>query len=314
MTQPVLSTDTMFKLTRIQEDSFKSFHLFHTRQTPSGVAYGGLIFAQAVAAAENTVETQFKPHSMHSYFLSAVLAAEPITYNVNKLKEGRSFVQRSVEGVQNGKLCFMLQVSFHKPETESLIHQDLMPQVPRPEGLKDMKEAVIEMKRLVNERLITLSPAMFHRLMVLDNKAYINQEDVFEMRCANLGNYYGFASDLRPEMCFWMKTKQRLGDDERLHRWLIACMSDSILIVSAMTPHFSQGFEDTLHVSLDHSLYFHRTDFRADEWLLCESRSTISAGARCFIQGRIWTRDGVLVASCGQEAIVRGKDGQSSKI
>ncbi|KAF1766111.1 hypothetical protein GCK72_006067 [Caenorhabditis remanei] len=304
----------MYTFVQIDEDTFRAEYLFHARQNPNGAAYGGLIFSQAFAAAERTVPEEFKPNSVHSYFVSAVIYTIPVIYKVRRIRDGKGFITRTVEAIQKDKTCFLLQVSFHKPEKDGMIHQDVMPKVPKPETLMSMKEAVISTKKLVTEGGLVLKPAMLNRLMKLDNKAYVTNNDMFEARCTNLGNWYGYSSDLKPELCVWMKTRESINDDEKLHRWLLACMSDAILIPAAMSAHFSQGFEDNLHVSLDHCLYFHSHEFRVDDWFLFECKSTVSSGGRAFINGRIWRKDGKLIASCQQEAIIRGKDGQISKL
>ncbi|ULU06893.1 hypothetical protein L5515_014707 [Caenorhabditis briggsae] len=318
MAKPICSVQAqgqkMYTFVQVDDCTFRAEYLFHARQNPNGAAYGGLVFSQALAAAEKTVPENFKPNSVHSYFVSAVNYSTPAIYKVRRIRDGRGFINRTVETIQNDKICFLLQVSFHKTEKDSMIHQDVMPKVPKPETLVSMRQAVIATKKLVSEGGLELKPAMLNRLMVLDNKAYVTNNDMFEARCTNLGNWYGYSSDLKPELSVWMKTRECLGDEERLHRWLLACMSDAILIPAAMSAHFSQGFEDSLHVSLDHCLYFHTHDFRVDEWFLFECKSTVSSGGRAFINGRIWRRDGKLIASCQQEAIVRGKDGQISKL
>lgn len=304
----------MYTFTRLDNDNYRADYLFHARQNPNGAAYGGLVFSQAMAAAENTVPEEFKPNSLHAYFVVAVNYAVPVIYKVRRIRDGKGFITRTVEAIQNNQLCFILQLSFHKPEKDSMIHQDLMPKVPAPETLISMREAVISTKKLVYEGGLVLKPAMLNRLMILDDKAYVTNNDMFEARCTNLGNWYGYCSDLKPRLRVWMKTRETLNGDERLHRWLLACMSDAILMPAAMSAHFSQGFEDKLGVSLDHCLYFHSHDFRVDEWFLFECHSSVSVGGRCFINGKIWRRDGKLIASCQQEAIVRGKDGQVSKL
>lgn len=244
-----------------------------------------------------------------------MIYSTPAIYKVKRIKDGKTFIIRTVEAVQNDRICFVLQVSFHISEKSGMIHQDIMPKVPNPESLMSMKDAVISTKKLVNDGGLVLKPAMLHRLMVLDNKAFVINNDMFEARCTNLGNWYGYCSDLKHQARVWMRTRERLNTgDKRLHRWLLACMSDAILLPAGMSAHFSQGFEDSVHASLDHCLYFHNHDFRVDDWFLLDCKSSVSAEGICFIQGKIWRRDGVLIASCHQEAIVRGKNGQTSKL
>ncbi|CAI2346204.1 unnamed protein product [Caenorhabditis sp. 36 PRJEB53466] len=303
-----------FDFTETNKDSFSPATLTNGRQAHHAAAYGGLIFAQALAAAEKTVEEKFKPHSTHSYFILNVDTKEPISYNVRRARDGRSFITRTVEAVQKGAVCFVLQCSFHVQERDSIVHQSEMPKVPAPEVLMSMRDAVPYMKELVEKGEVTPPPAMLRRLQNYDTQVYSDDQDLFEMRCTNLGNYYGFASDQKPEMCFWMRARGDLSDDERLHRWLVAYNSDSLLVSTAVSAHYASGFMPSMLFSLDHCVWFHRPEVRADEWLLFECKSRIASGARATIEGRIWRRDGVLIASCQQEAIVRTKSDEPSRL
>ncbi|CCD64830.1 Acyl-coenzyme A thioesterase 8 [Caenorhabditis elegans] len=303
-----------FDFTELKKDSFSPSTLSNGRQAHHGAAYGGLIFSQALAAAEKTVDEQFKPHSMHSYFILNVDTKEPISYNVRRIRDGRSFITRTVEAVQKDKVCFVLQCSFHVEEKSSIIHQSEMPKVPEPEVLMSMRDAVPYMKELVEKGEVTPPPAMLARLQSYDSKVYSDDQDLFEMRCTNLGNYYGFASDKKPELYFWMRARGDLSNDERFHRWLIAYNSDSLLVSTAVSPHYTTGFCSSMLFSLDHCVWFHRSEVKADEWLLFECKSRIASGSRATIEGRIWRRDGVLIASCQQEALVRSKSDEPSKL
>ncbi|KAF1766112.1 hypothetical protein GCK72_006068 [Caenorhabditis remanei] len=303
-----------FDFTEVDKDSFSPATLSNGRQAHHGAAYGGLIFSQAMAAAEKTVEEKFKPHSTHSYFILNVDTKEPISYNVRRIRDGRSFITRTVEAVQKEKVCFVLQCSFHVEEKSSIIHQSEMPKVPCPEVLMSMRDAVPYMKSLVEKGEVTPPPAMLQRLQSYDSKVYSDDLDLFEMRCTNLGNYYGFASDQKPELHFWMRARGDLPNDERLHRWLIAYNSDSLLVSTAVSPHYTNGFMPSMLFSLDHCVWFHKSEVKADEWLLFECKSRIASGSRATIEGRIWRRDGVLIASCQQEALVRSKSDDPSKL
>ncbi|EGT56254.1 hypothetical protein CAEBREN_18715 [Caenorhabditis brenneri] len=303
-----------YNFTEVSKDCFSPATLTNGRQAHTAAAYGGLIFSQALAAAEKTVEEQFKPHSMHSYFILNVDTREPISYNVRRIRDGRSFITRTVEAVQKEKVCFVLQCSFHVEEKHSILHQSDMPKVPCPEVLMSQRDAVPYMKSLVEKGEVTPPPAMLQRLQWYDSKVYSDDQDLFEMRCTNLGNYYGFASDQKPELYFWMRARGDLSNDERLHRWLLAYNSDSLLVSTAVSPHYSSGFTSSMLFSLDHCVWFHKSEVKADDWLLFECKSRIASGSRATIEGRIWRRDGVLIASCQQEALVRSKSDEPSKL
>uniref|UniRef100_A0A8R1DUX4 Acyl-CoA thioesterase II n=1 Tax=Caenorhabditis japonica TaxID=281687 RepID=A0A8R1DUX4_CAEJA len=303
-----------FEFSEAEKDCFSTSILSNGRQANHRAAYGGLIFSQALAAAEKTVETAFKPHSMHSYFIFNVDTKVPISYNVRRTRDGRSFVTRTVEAVQKGAVCFVLQCSFHVEERDSIIHQSIMPKVPAPEVLMSMRDAVPYIKELVEKGEVTPTASMLRRLQKYDTQVYTDNEDLFEMRSTNLGNYYGFASDQKAEVQFWMRARGDLSDDERLHRWLLAYNTDSLLITTAVSPHYASGFQASMIFSLDHSVWFHRAQVKADDWLLFDCTSHIASGSRAFIEGRIWRRDGVLIASCHQEALVRTKAGEPSRL
>ncbi|CAL2046231.1 unnamed protein product [Caenorhabditis brenneri] len=275
--------DEFFELTEIEKDVFSPTTLTSSRQLHPSVTYG--------------VDTRV-----------------PVTYHVRRIRDGRSFANRNVDASQNSKICFVLQCSFNVEGGQTISHQSDIPKVPAPEMLMPQKDVVPEMMSLVESGKMKLPFAMQERLEVYDQNVYSNEKDLFEMRCTNLGNYYGFASDYEVKLSFWMKARGELNNDERLHRWLIAYNSDFLLSNCVVTPHYSSGLNATMLLSLDHCVWFHESQVRADEWLLIECESRIANKSRGLIEGRIWTRDGTLIATCQQEVLVRSKEGETSKL
>ncbi|CAD6193962.1 unnamed protein product [Caenorhabditis auriculariae] len=301
-----------FKFSQPSTDVFQPATLKNVRQGHSTAAYGGLIFAQALAAAEQTVDAKFRPHSVHSYFILNVDTAEPIEYRVRRVRDGKSFCTRTVDAVQKDKTAFILQTSFQVEEPDSISHQSTMPEVPQPHSLMSMRQAIPFVKEMVNKGDYTPSKSILYRLNQYDSKIYSSDSDLFEMRSTNLGNYYGFESDKKPALFFWMRARGDLPEDARLHRWLVSYNTDSILAATALSPHYAaNNFQPSMVFSLDHTVWFHRTNFRADDWLLFETRSHYAGGGRSLIDGRLWHPDGSLVVSCHQEVLVRTRDKKS---
>ncbi|PAV82247.1 hypothetical protein WR25_24503 [Diploscapter pachys] len=299
-------SNELFELEETQLDVFKPSVLSNSRQNSKKAAYGGLIFAQALAATERTVDDSMRPHSTHSYFILNVDTTQPLEYRVRRIRDGRSFCTREVDAVQNGKAAFSMQISFHKPEPQSIIHQSEMPKVPPPENCIGFRKAIPFLKQKIESGELSPTDSVRKRIQGYDSIVYTSDTDLFEMRPTDIEAYYGISKDARPKMCFWMRTRGDLSSqDSKLHRHLIAYNTDSVLVGTAVRPHYAHNFHPSMLFSLDHNIWFHSPDMRADEWLLYETESSIARDARAFITGRLWTRDGTLLLSTAQEAIIR---------
>lgn len=254
--------------------------------------FGGLVISQALVAASNTV-TGRPPHSLHGYFLLPGDPATPIIYEVDRLRDGRSFTTRRATAIQHGRPIFMLAASF-QVEEEGLHHAVRMPDVPAPEDLPD--EAAF-LQRL-GDRL----PAAV--------RSYFERERPLELRPIDLERFNPSARHLEPQQRIWMRIKGPIGDDPALHRAAMAYMSDMTLLDAALVIHRRSVFDPGLQVaSLDHALWFHRP-FRADEWLLYAQDSPTSQAARGLSRGMIFSQDGTLVASVAQEGLIRPRTPQ----
>jgi acyl-CoA thioesterase II len=251
--------------------------------------FGGQVIGQALVAACRTVENVAlrPPHSLHAYFLLGGDPKVPIIYEVDRIRDGKSFTTRNVIAIQHGHAIFSMSVSFHVHE-EGLSHQFKMPDVAKPDALPseaDMKENVWP-----------LMPEAVRR--------YYERERPIELRPVEYGRYLGETSkDGRFHV--WMRATGRLPDEPAIHQCVLAYASDMMLLDAALIPHKRSVFsEDIMAASLDHALWFHRP-FRADEWLLYAQDSPNLGGSRGFSRGLIFSSDGTLVASVAQEGLLR---------
>ena len=251
--------------------------------------FGGQVIGQALVAACRTVEDVAvrPPHSLHAYFLLGGDPKVPIIYDVDPLRDGKSFSTRRVLARQHGQAIFSMMASFHADEP-GLDHQAKMPDVPKPDELPTENE--------IKQRVLPLMPDPVRK--------YYERERPIELRPVEFDRYLGKKSE-NGKYNVWIRTTGKLPDDDAIHRCVLAYASDMMLLDTALVPHGRTLFEkDFMAASLDHALWFHRP-FRADDWLLYAQDSPNLQGSRGFARGLIFTRDGVLVASVAQEGLVR---------
>jgi acyl-CoA thioesterase-2 len=254
--------------------------------------FGGQVIGQALVAAARTVEGR-PPHSMHAYFLVGGDPKVPIIYEVDRIRDGKSFTTRRVVAIQHGQAIFTLMVSFHNDE-EGLTHQAPMPQVPPPEDLPS--EAQIK---------ATILPTMPEAV-----RRYYESERPIELRPVQYDRYLGKKYE-DGKFNVWIRATGKLPDDPAIHQCVLAYASDMSLLDTALVPHGRSLFEKQfMGASLDHALWLHRP-FRADDWLLYAQETPTMTGSRGFARGLIYTRDGSLVASVAQEGLVRIRRGES---
>ena len=264
-------------------------NLFRGRSPQQGWqrVYGGQVLGQALVAAVRTVEDDRVAHSLHAYFLLGGDPTRPIIYNVERVRDGRSFSTRRVTAIQHGQPMFVMSVSFHKAEP-GLDHQSTMPKVPPPEELPSEKELAAKM--------VAFLPANI--------RSYWERERPIEIRPVDVSRYLA-RGERAAQQCVWMRASGRLPDAFPLHQCVLAYASDFTLLDTALIAHGKVMFDRSMQLaSLDHALWFHR-DFRADEWLLYAQDSPSSHGARGFCRGSVFTQDGLLVASVCQEGLMR---------
>ena len=264
-------------------------NLFRGRSPQAGWqrVFGGQVIGQALVAAVRTVDASRPPHSMHAYFLLPGDPKVPIIYDVDRMRDGKSFTTRRVTARQHGHPIFSTLVSFHADEP-GLDHQAIIPKVPPPEQLPNESE--------MREKMLPTMPDPVRR--------YYERERPIELRPVEFDRYGG---KKYPDGRFhvWIRTTGRLPDALAIHQCVLAYASDMTLLDAALAPHGRTLFErEFMAASLDHALWLHRP-FRADDWLLYAQDSPNMHGSRGFSRGLIFARDGTLVASVAQEGLVR---------
>lgn len=252
-----------------------------------GRIFGGEVIAQALMAATATVDPDRAAHSLHAYFLRGGSEDHDIIYLVEHDFDGGSFSNRRVIALQQDRPILNLAASFKTAE-DGVSHQDTMPDVPPPEDLAD--EA--SLRRAVADQI----PERFRKMMLsprpiefrpVESRHWMNREK------------------REPLTHSWFRTVAPLGDDRALHRAVLAYVSDMTLLGTCALPHGLSWMTGELQsASLDHALWLH-DDFRCDEWMLYVTDSPWAGHARGFNRGRIYTRDGRLVASVAQEGLIR---------
>ncbi len=245
--------------------------------------FGGQVAGQALVAAGRTVPTERHVHSLHAYFIRPGDPAVPIVYEVDRVRDGRSFTTRRVTAIQHGVPIFTLSASFHKEEP-GLDHRIPMPDVPPPEELPSTRE------RLQDAFGKVPGFASWHpiELRPVGPMSYEAERDP-RLRTVN-----------NP---VWLKVDGRLPDDRLTHVCLMTYASDMTLLDTVLLRH-GRSFEGISMASLDHAMWFHR-EFRADEWLLYAQETPSAQGARGLARGMVYTRDGELVCSVVQEGMIR---------
>ncbi|KAL6733559.1 hypothetical protein Aduo_004198 [Ancylostoma duodenale] len=297
-----------FVFEQVEPDVFRTSNLGTLRQGSAKAAYGGLIFAQALASAENTVEEKLKPHAMHSFFILNVDTSLPVQYHVRRVRDGRSFCTRTVEAVQEGKIAFILQVSFHVLEPDSAVHQDVMPVVPSWKELKCMSDVIPWLKTEIAEGRIKVKPAVERRIKYYESRANQKNGDLFQIRPTSIDRHIGLGEQSSSRTFYsWFRSVGDLGDCEKLHRYLVAYNTDATMAGSAFRPHYGNDFDPSMIFSLDHNVWMHQHIMRADQWMLFENTSTVAGRGRAFITGKLWSEDGTLILSCAQEIVLRSR-------
>ncbi len=267
-------------------------NLYRGRNPASGWqrVFGGRVVAQALGAVMKTVSVGHHIHSMHGYFMRPGDPSVPILYEVDRIRDGRSFATRRVVAIQHGEAIFSMGASFHIPEN-GLDHQMEMPDVPQPEDLPSEEE--------LKEKFLKHAPESVQR--------YWERKRPLELRPTDMRHYVS-NEKLPPEQYVWIRATGTLPDDPNIHCCVLAYASDMTLLDTSLFAHGLSVFSDQIQpASIDHSVWFHRS-FRADDWLLYATDSPSSSGARGFSRGRIYSRDGRLVASTAQEGLIRQKN------
>ena len=263
--------------------------LFRGRQphTERQRVFGGQVAAQALLACVRTVDPAYTVHSLHSYFLRPGDTAVPILYDVQRLRDGRSFATRRVAARQHGRPIYFQTVSFQRAE-DGFEHQDAMPDVGEP-------KAGIDLGRIFREQGGDSGGAEWEREWAALDVRYLGNSAM------------GLPEDpLHPARArMWIRVAGPMPDDPLLHLAAFTYASDMTLLGSTLVPHgVHLGTPGMQAASLDHSIWFHRP-FRADEWWLYDQVSPSASGGRGLALARAFTQDGRLVATVAQEGLIR---------
>jgi acyl-CoA thioesterase-2 len=257
--------------------------------------FGGQVLAQALLAASYTVEDRLA-HSLHAYFLRAGDPDAAIVYSVDRSRDGGSFSARRVVAIQHGRPIFTLAASFQVEET-GMEHQFEMPDVPPADRVAPEME-------LPREDFDHMPKSM---------QRWLDRFGPFEFRPVR-GWDPNDDSPQPPYKDLWFRLNGDVGDDPRLHRALLAYVSDFHLVGTATLPHGISWVRGNLILaSLDHAMWFHR-DFRLDGWLLYSCDSPSTSGGRGLARGMIYDEHGRLVASTAQEGVIRLRREASSDL
>jgi acyl-CoA thioesterase-2 len=248
--------------------------------------FGGQVAGQALVAAGRTVD-RGSVHSLHAYFLRPGDPSTPILYQVDRIRDGRTFTTRRVVAIQHGQAIFHLSASF-QPDESGPEHGIAMPDAPDPETLPSLAEWIAPRLHTMPEPL----RQWFTRDRPIDVRP-LEPTDPFHPVARP------------PRQLVWIRASGRLPDSLLLHQCVVAYASDLSLLDTVTLPH-AIAWNDPHYVmaSLDHAMWFHRP-FRADEWLLYAQESPVAHGARGFVTGRLFTRAGTLVVSVAQEGLIR---------
>ncbi len=253
--------------------------------------FGGQVAAQALRAACHTVGEGLSVHSLHSYFLRPGDTAVPIVYDVERIRDGRSFATRRVMARQHGMAIFYLTASFQVRE-KGYDHQDSMPTVPAPDDCPTIGDLV----RSISGRD--------------DDRSWEREWASLDVRYAGDSRPGGVLADpARPARTqIWLKASDSVPADPVIDTCVLAYASDLTLLGVSLVPHGLLITSRRIQpASLDHSMWFHRP-FRADEWMLYDQHSPSASGARGFALGSVYSREGVLVATVAQEGLIRPVD------
>ncbi len=273
----------LLELEALEVNLFRGLSPHEDRQR----VFGGQVAAQALVAAGRTVGDDRPVHSLHAYFLRPGDPNVPIVYEVDRIRDGRSFTTRRVVAIQHGRAIFNLAASFQIVE-QGPDHQMPMPSVPDPDELPTWQQRV-------EPYLDRLGPDLAQWLV---RERPIDSRPVDDPRWLD-------PTPREPEQDVWIKANGSLPTAPLIHECVVAYASDLTLLDTAMFPHaISYREQQYMIASLDHAMWFHRP-FRVDEWLLYHQTSPNASRARGLAQGSIFCRDGTLAITVIQEGLIR---------
>jgi len=276
--------DSLFELEKLEKGLYRG----NSWDLGFRALYGGQVLGQSVMAAYKSVPDNRTIHSFHSYFLLPGDASKQVVYEVELVRDGRSFSTRRVKAIQNGRTIFYMTASFQLPE-EGLSHQfATMPVLAEPDSVEaDIKFYDDNMDRL-SERMREALP--FHRPV--------------DIRTIDGG--HSFKAEKRdPKRQLWLRGRDEVSDDVAINQASLAYASDYHFLSTALQTHGLAVQDKSLRLAtIDHAMWFHHS-FKFDDWLMYEMESPFSGNGRALVQGKFFNKDGVLVASSVQEGLLR---------
>lgn len=289
-TDPVTAMLAVLDLSSTEARTTEDIFTGPSQQMPQGRVFGGQVLAQAITAATRTLPPERLPHSMHGYFLRPGDSSHHITFSVDRIHDGRSFSTRRTQAFQHGVPIFSMISSF-EDEDPGLDHAAEMPSgIPGPDELPDIERHLSGMHPM-SRRIFSSSP--------------------IELRHVDTPIYTAPAASRSATQAVWVRTRSTLPDDPAVHRAALAYLSDLTIQEPVLRAHGLAWSTPGLKVaSLDHAMWWHRFA-RVDEWLLYVQESPSARGGRGLSTGRIFSRDGMLVASVAQEVMVRVPEGDA---
>ncbi len=283
MSQPLDNLLQLLQLERLEQGLFRG----ESEHIGLPQVYGGQVIGQALSASRYTVAQERTVHSFHSYFLYPGDPEKPIIYDVENLRDGRSFSTRRVKAIQNGRPIFYLTASYHGDQP-GFEHQNPMPEAPAPEQLMSERQLWLQIADFLPEKLSNT----------------VCGEKAIEVRPVNIVNPLK-PKKMAPKQYLWIRANGALPDNQLIHQYLLGYASDWGFLTTALHPHGVTLMTPKFQVAtIDHSIWFHRP-FKMDDWLLFAIESPTTSNSRGLVRGEIYTQQGVLVATAVQEGVMR---------
>ncbi|MCL1127106.1 acyl-CoA thioesterase II [Shewanella surugensis] len=285
MSQVLEELLSLLSLERLEEGLFRG----QSQDLGFGHVFGGQVMGQALSAAKQTIQTNRRVHSLHSYFLRAGDENLPIIYDVEIIRDGGSFSARRVKAIQKGHPIFYMTCSFQAPEI-GFEHQDQMPNVALPETLLNQQALALQLKD-------KLPQSVFDNLM---------SESPLEMRLVDPMN--DMTSGIKPAKRYvWLRANGKMQGDPCMQDYLLAYASDFNFLVTALQPHGKSFLTPGMKMAtIDHAMWFHRP-FDLSDWVLYSVDSPNACGGRGLVKGQFFNQQGELLASATQEGLLRMK-------
>jgi acyl-CoA thioesterase II len=283
MSQVLKDLLTLLSLEKIEQGLYRG----QSQDLGFKALFGGQVMGQALSAAQESVELDRHVHSLHSYFLRPGDAQKPVIYEVENIRDGRSFNTRRVKAIQNGQAIFYMTASFQLEE-KGFDHQNEMPKVTGPDELPSFTDFIFDNQQYIPENV----------------RGKFLSEKPIELKPVEQYNW------IKPEksepIChMWIKANGQLPDDPRIHKYMLAYTSDFHFLPTALFSHGVSHWQPNFQIAtIDHAMWFHRP-FRFDDWLLYVMESPTSIGGRGLVIGQIYNQAGDLVATTMQEGVIR---------